>query len=58
MRFSTVASFKMIEGFEYVDMELKKVHNPVARSLRDEDYTLEEKKIPLWFGILHHNKIL
>ena len=38
MRFSTVASFKMIEGFEYVDMELKKVRNPVARSFRDEDY--------------------
>lgn len=40
MRFSTVASFKMIEGFEYVDMELKKIRNPVARSFRDEDYII------------------
>ncbi len=38
MRFSTVASFKMLEGFEYVDMELKKVRNPLARSFRDKDY--------------------
>ena len=35
MRYSTVASMQMIEGFEYVDMELKKVRNPVARSFRD-----------------------
>ncbi len=38
MRYSTVASMKMIEGFEYVDMELKKVRNPVARSFRDENF--------------------
>ncbi len=38
MRFSTVASLKMVEGFEYVDMELKKVRNPVAKSLRDKNY--------------------
>jgi tRNA U34 5-methylaminomethyl-2-thiouridine-forming methyltransferase MnmC len=35
MRYSTVASMEMIEGFEYIDMELKKVRNPTAVSLRD-----------------------
>jgi len=38
MRFSTVASLKMLEGMEYIDMELKKVRNPEARSMRDEEY--------------------
>lgn len=38
MRYSTVASMKMLEGYEYIDMELKKVRNPTARSFRDEDY--------------------
>lgn len=38
MRFSTVASLKKIEGFEYVDMELKKIRNPIAKSLKDRDY--------------------
>ena len=38
MRFSTVASFQMLESFEYVDMELKKLRNPTAQSLRDRDY--------------------
>ncbi|CAA6826430.1 MAG: SAM-dependent methyltransferase (EC [uncultured Sulfurovum sp.] len=38
MRTSTVASRKMIESFEYIDMELKKERNPTARSFRDEDY--------------------
>jgi tRNA U34 5-methylaminomethyl-2-thiouridine-forming methyltransferase MnmC len=37
MRYSTVASMKMIEGFEYVDMELKKIRNPTARSFRDAE---------------------
>lgn len=37
MRTSTVASKKMIEGFDYIDMELKKERNPTARSLRDRD---------------------
>ena len=37
MRYSTVASMKMLEGFEYIDMELKKVRNPTARSFRDEE---------------------
>jgi tRNA U34 5-methylaminomethyl-2-thiouridine-forming methyltransferase MnmC len=38
MRFSTVASLKMLDGLEYIDMELKKERNPVAKSLRDRDY--------------------
>jgi len=39
MRYSTVASMKMLEGyFEYVDMELKKVRNPTARSFRDKNF--------------------
>jgi len=38
MRYSTVASMKMLEGFEYIDMELKKIRNPVAKSFRDEDH--------------------
>lgn len=38
MRFSTVASLRMLEGFEYIDMELKKQRNPTARALLDADY--------------------
>ncbi len=38
MRYSTVASLKMREGLEYIDMELKKERNPTARSMRDKDY--------------------
>ena len=38
MRYSTVASLKMLEGLEYIDMELKKVRNLTARSIKDEDY--------------------
>ncbi len=38
MRYSTVASLKMLEGFEYIDMELKKVRNPTAESMKDKDY--------------------
>ena len=37
-RYSTIASMKMLESFEYIDMELKKVRNPTAQSFRDEDY--------------------
>ena len=37
MRYSTVASLKMLEGLEYIDMELKKVRNPTAKSMRDEE---------------------
>jgi len=38
MRYSTVASLEMLEGLEYIDMELKKVRNTEAKSMRDEDY--------------------
>jgi len=38
MRYSTVASLEMLEGLEYIDMELKKIRNTEARSMRDEDY--------------------
>ena len=38
MRYSTVASLKMLEGLEYIDMELKKVRNSEARSMRDVAY--------------------
>lgn len=39
MRYSTVASLKMLEGLEYIDMELKKIRNTEARSMRDKNYT-------------------
>ncbi|MEA2047560.1 MAG: MnmC family methyltransferase [Campylobacterota bacterium] len=35
MRYSTVAALKKLEGLEYIDMELKKVRNSEARSMRD-----------------------
>ena len=35
MRYSTVASLVMLDDFEYIDMELKKVRNTEARSMRD-----------------------
>ncbi len=38
VRASTIASLKMLDGFEYIDMELKRVRNPVARSFKDCDY--------------------
>ncbi len=38
MRFSTVASLKMLDGLEYIDMELKKERNPTAKSLKDREY--------------------
>ena len=38
MRYSTVASLVMLEKVEYIDMELKKVRNPTARSMRDKTY--------------------
>ena len=38
MRYSTVASLKMLEGLEYIDMELKKMRNTTARSMRDRKY--------------------
>jgi len=38
MRYSTVASLKMLEDMEYIDMELKKQRNTKARSMKDRDY--------------------
>jgi len=38
MRYSTVASLVMLEGLEYIDMELKKVRNAKARSVKDKEY--------------------
>lgn len=38
MRYSTVASLKMLEGLEYIDMELKKIRNPTAQSMKDTMY--------------------
>lgn len=43
MRNSTVASLKSVDGFEYVDMELKQLRNPNARSMRDEDYLIPQQ---------------
>jgi len=41
MRSSTIASPKMLTGLEYIDMELKKVRNPEARSLKDAEFLKE-----------------
>ena len=38
MRYSTVASLDMLEALEYIDMELKKIRNTEARSMKDKDY--------------------
>ena len=38
MRYSTVASLMMLDGLEYIDMELKKIRNTEARSMKDKDY--------------------
>lgn len=38
MRYSTVASLKMLDELEYIDMELKKIRNKEAKSMRDKDY--------------------
>ena len=35
MRNSTIASLEKLDSLEYIDMELKKIRNPSARSLRD-----------------------
>lgn len=40
MRYSTIASLKMLEDLEYIDMELKKIRNPKAQSMRDKDYLI------------------
>jgi tRNA U34 5-methylaminomethyl-2-thiouridine-forming methyltransferase MnmC len=38
MRYSTLASLKMLKNVEYIDMELKKQRNSTARSMKDKDY--------------------
>ena len=38
MRYSTVASLKMLDSLEYIDMELKKERNPTAESMKDRNY--------------------
>jgi len=38
MRYSTVASLKMLDDLEYINMELKKERNPTARSMKDAEY--------------------
>ena len=43
MRYSTVASLEMLKGFEYIDMELKKMRNIEARSMRDENYIIPKE---------------
>ncbi len=40
IRYSTVASLKILDTFEYIDMELKKVRNAQAQSMRDDDYII------------------
>ncbi len=40
MRNSTVASLKMLDNLEYIDMELKKERNPNARSMKDIEYKI------------------
>ena len=42
MRYSTVASLKMLEDLEYIDMELKKIRNTTARSMRDNDHVMPQ----------------
>ena len=37
-RYSTIASMKMLKNLEYIDMELKKIRNPTAKSFRDNEY--------------------
>jgi len=37
-RYSTIASTKRLNDLEYIDMELKKVRNPTAKSFRDRDF--------------------
>jgi tRNA U34 5-methylaminomethyl-2-thiouridine-forming methyltransferase MnmC len=34
-RYSTIASMKMLDNLKYIDMELKKLRNPSAKSLKD-----------------------
>jgi len=38
-RYSTVASLKKLNSFTYIDMELKKLRNPSASSLKDNNFS-------------------
>ena len=38
-RYSTVASLKKLNSFTYIDMELKKLRNPTATSLKDNNFS-------------------
>jgi tRNA U34 5-methylaminomethyl-2-thiouridine-forming methyltransferase MnmC len=42
-RYSTIASRKMLNNLEYIDMELKKIRNPIARSFKDKDHLFKVK---------------
>jgi len=44
IRESMVASKEMLEDFKFIDMELKKLRNREARSMRDEDYMGDKNK--------------
>ena len=37
-RYSTIASIKMLNNLEYIDMELKKIRNPTAKSFKDKNF--------------------
>ena len=37
-RYSTISSMKILNNLEYIDMELKKIRNPLAKSFRDDDF--------------------
>ena len=37
-RYSTIASIKMLNSLDHIDMELKKIRNPKAKSFRDVDF--------------------
>jgi tRNA U34 5-methylaminomethyl-2-thiouridine-forming methyltransferase MnmC len=37
-RYSTIASIKKLNHLKYIDMELKKIRNPTAKSFRDKDF--------------------
>ncbi|GEM_PF-141185 len=55
MRSSTVASLGMLEEIEYIDMELKKIRNPKAKSMRDKSYFLGKKSL---YNVGHFHTIL
>jgi len=44
MRDSTLASLSMLEDIKYIDMELKKLRNPKAKSLRDKAFIVNKEE--------------